>query len=284
MFFKYVLLSVLVVSIFATNVATANDWDYSAGMRAMGGAVFGGGLSGTVGYTFSLWGVDNARGPSSFIAKSIQPVQVPAPAQQFKWYYGYIRPSVSLETAGIFNRPSVQVDFFPVRFAGFTLGQAASFMPLHVTSNAFVDCNYYQCSGTFFDTFAAFKTGIGLGKFFLGSQAQVSYLQPYDHSRPYLGGSAFLSANPNYDYLAKYSVFSGYRFTSSWQFLVNGWYAHMYINPGDAASGSGMIGYQSGNWNYRVGGGVVSSSLLPDVSPMFMLEIRWTGKKAVSSF
>ena len=61
-----------------------------------------------------------------------------------KVLYGYVRPSLDLMSAFLYNRAEGAIDFYPVSFAGLTMGRGlrANHMP-----GSTVDCKDLACNG-----------------------------------------------------------------------------------------------------------------------------------------
>ncbi len=131
-----------------------------------------GSLTSELGYGIPIWG-----SPSTGNTTSRSP------------WYGYIRPSLKLATAGTYNAGQVSIDLFPLSFIGIKAGVGA----WQTTDDykAF-DCTQIQCKGKFNHQFIEAKVGFVAGPLFLLARGKIedfqqSPLQQNDFIEPTLG-------------------------------------------------------------------------------------------------
>ncbi len=105
--------------------AAEEGWDAQAGL-SLRNYPLGASVSGTVGYGYELWRSSSESGGP-------------------EWKYGYIRPSVKLQSSGVVNGATAEVEVFPISIFGFALGQNLSGRNLKPSDD--FDCLTTHCGG-----------------------------------------------------------------------------------------------------------------------------------------
>lgn len=110
------------------------DWDLQYGVQGRSYSP-GGVAQASIGHWFLIWG----ENPMPKLPE-IGPPEDGTPS----WQFGYIRPAVYFQTAGLMNRATAEIEFFPVSIIGFAIGQGFHSRP-NISSQ--FDCKSVQCHG-----------------------------------------------------------------------------------------------------------------------------------------
>lgn len=245
------------------------DWDYQAGFSART-VPFGGSFSGTLGYGKLLWGSD--PGPSL-------PIIGPPSGEIPNWKFGYIRPSLTLQTIGFTSRSLLELDLFPISIVGITLGQSFHY---RLDRASQFDCSLVNCNGYLSRTYVRAQAIVGVGQTAVMAWAQYASVGALG-SLPILEETWALVSAPSSDSLATLTVTAMYRLQDDWVLGLLGSQGRFITSGNHSFTSLGYANYFTGRWGFFLGAGTYSSSH-QDLSPTVYGMIQFMGKRPMGWF
>lgn len=238
------------------SVAMGHDFDYNAsiGARLLPRGI---GLQGVFGYDYLLWG--EKTDASSYL-------------------FGYLRPSLTINSSVITNRATAALDFYPIAIMGFSVGVYGGVRNVDIDT---LDCTSIQYRGSIYGGFAKSRLIAGLDPFFM----TVGFaLQTVRGSDPLLAtGDEFtaLIASAGGDQVSGTELTIGAKISDNLSMGLSGW-SNIFSISGDNNSNQALFAlYSMGEWSYLVGVGLYSSNHHTQSGLNTFVLVKWTGAPAL---
>ncbi len=243
-----------------TQIRTSNhDWDYQLmfqGRSYTAGAVG----QATIGHWFLLWG----QSP----LPSLPPVG-PAEGGSPGWQFGYIRPVVTLQSAGVMNRATVELEFFPISIFGIAVGQGMHQRPNF--SQQF-DCKQVSCSGWLSRTSLRGQFVVGAAGLFAGFIVRREWVSSENKTKPFTDEGMGVLGNTGQDSLLTATWALGYQLHPKWAVGAQVIRGAALTHPNHSLTSALFVNYFRGSTSYIVGGGsYVSDFVRPGFTMVTMI-------------
>ncbi|MGZ3697578.1 MAG: hypothetical protein ACXWP5_05695 [Bdellovibrionota bacterium] len=199
----------------------------------------GASIDGELGYSLQTWGAS------------------PAGSNPF---YGYIRPAIGLSTSGIVTRFEPKIEFFPVSFAGISLGYIGSGRVLKVGQG--FDCLSVDCKSYVGGPYANGRVGFGYAHLFVVDNFRftaytAASARPFVEEVSNLGGAAGGDQLLSNDLAVGGTIAERYTIGALWT-------RELMLQSLDGDSQESLFfRLKYGDWSYTVGAGVYESTQLP---------------------
>ncbi|OFZ80317.1 MAG: hypothetical protein A2583_03355 [Bdellovibrionales bacterium RIFOXYD1_FULL_53_11] len=253
------LFAVMLVAGFVLYPSARADFDFgvSAFLRSFP-------LSGTLGieggYNHLIWGRDPRTNES------------PSPL------YGFARPSLFAATSGLYNSGGVQLEIFPVSFAGMRIG---AWLEHSIGAYSGIDCTRHECSGLSQRRYIEVPVGAAIGPVFAGLAFKLEGLAHQSSAaKPFIEPEFSLPARSTYDNILSVRTVLG----AGLGYGIRVFYLNAFARM-DALRGYStwnyLVGqYSDGPWKMTFGAGVFSSSLR-GAGISAIAGIKWTLKQGI---
>ena len=176
-----------------TNYVQASQWDLSAGG---GGRILTGELaaavSATLGHGTVFWGQKT---------------------ENHDPFYGYFRPYTQVRSSYFVNRAELGLDFFPISFAGITVGGSSTSRKIDLTT---LDCSKLECHGELNRVFIRSKFIGGYDIFYALLILRLEHLSASPRTRPFGDDWSSLYGNPGKDTLGSIELSLGAQLPQNW--------------------------------------------------------------------
>ena len=261
--------SIFLVLIFSICRAAFADWDNQVSFGART-APFGGTLSGTLGYGINLWGED----PTPNLPENGPPIgNVP------NWKFGYIRPSLNIQTIGYTSRSQLELDLFPISIVGLTIGQAFHYRFSRASQ---FDCTTVNCDGYLNRFYVRAQAIAGVADAALMVWAQYNWVST-PNPLPMLEETSALLGVQNYDQLASVTAMAMYKIQD--QFLIGVLASQQkFINSGTSGFTSLVYAnYFKNKFGFFLGVGTYSSTHA-SLTPTVYGQVQLMGKRPMGWF
>jgi hypothetical protein len=246
----------LIFCVFATIPAAVGEgWDYqlATGVRTVpwGGAVFA-----EAGYGWLLW--DKRKSTGDFL-------------------YGYLRPTVRIQTSGVVTQTGGALEFFPISVLGLSAGSLAG---MRFTDTSTIDCSTAECHGFLSRHFVRAKLTAGYGGAFLTGTSRLTWVASSNTAIPFTEEGSALIGAPGGDRLLQHEANFGYKLDlrSGASLLLGGTLSvdQMLLQGTSNQSEQAFLGYKTGPWLGLISAGAYRSSTLPQ-SFTASFYLQWTG-------
>ncbi|MEK6607992.1 MAG: hypothetical protein AABZ30_10055 [Myxococcota bacterium] len=243
----------LVALLFAAS-ARADGWDFAAGggARLLPAAAAG---YARAGYGKLLWG---ARRPGDF-------------------RYGYVRPTLTLQTSAVVNRVDAAVAVHPISFVGLAAGHMGS---LRLIDTRDVDCDAVACRGLLGTSYLAGHLALGAGRFFAGGDGRLAWMRAPDAARPFVDEVSVLVGDSGGDRMLSGEAFAGARLTPRWRAGALFAVESMLAAGGDSDAETLFAAARAGAWRFTVGAGAYRSTAYERGFTAYVV-VSWIGIPSV---
>lgn len=217
---------------------------------------FGGLLTGSAGYGKALW--QNTEGDF--------------------WQYGYIRPELEWKTAGVVNRLTASLEFFPISILGLSGGGGVDYRNYDKFSG--VDCSSYVCDQRLDFKFVQAQLIGGFGKFVGVVIGRYDWYQISSNGRPFYDYMSYLTARPEKDDLRSLTLLALYRPDETWSYGVVAFYQQMVLSESNNSSIFGVANYKWGDWQATLGAGTYQSDR-QNQNPAVLFDLQYTARRGI---
>lgn len=209
---------------------------------------------GTMGYGHKLWGSDS--GP----------------------LYGYVRPSVTVQTSGVINGIGAQIDLFPVSFLGFYAGAKKIFR--NTDDLGSYDCAVVVCDGTVNRNYFGAKLGLAGAGFFMFVDGKIEDVEMDNRTGIFAEETSTLLAQNGGDTLTQVTGILGYELTSTLSLGTLIQHSQMDKIKNKSVMSLGITRIKMDNWSFLIGAGQFHTRQKSDHFTVMGL-ITWTGNKGL---
>ncbi len=240
--------------------ARAGELDYNVG-GGLRSFPWGAAIAGKIGWNEALWGVPPAMDPNAAL---------PSP------WYGYLRPTLRLQTSGVVAAAEAAGEVFPVAILGFSIGHSSTHRN---TTLATLDCGALACDGWLSRTrLSAHGTG-GYGAAFVLSDVSVEWLRPSVKDRDFGDEASALAGQMGGDTLVRGEIKIGQRFGDRWSAGLSLVASAMQKQKSDNAEAGVFVNYAPAPWSFGVLAGTYRSST---ARPGFTVGagVSWTPRRS----
>ncbi len=257
-----------------------NGFDYgiSAGARSYpvgAAAAFIGG------YNIHLWTLNGASADEVVSTGNADtPVDAAADSESKNWQIGYLRPNLRLQSSGVVNSATMDLEFFPVKILGIAVGQNLSGRNL---KPADFDCLDIHCGGRLSRQYYRAQAALGFDKYFFLYKYRVEQIDSNYSDRDFLEETSNLVGEKNGDRLSTQEFILGYTISDHWKsalisshqkFKVTG-HSNRFMYLG--------AGYSWQKWQVFAGAGQYQSTHQSQRMSAFA-SLTWTGAKSMGLF
>ncbi|MBT3586601.1 MAG: hypothetical protein HN509_16955 [Halobacteriovoraceae bacterium] len=195
--------------------------------------------------------------------------------------YGYLRPSLQLQTSGVINSFGGQFDFFPISFLGAYGGSRRVYR--NASELQSFDCTLLVCKSTVGHQYLGAKMALALGPLFLVGDLRVTRLDVKDKSRAFADETSTLIGSNGADTLRSFTTVLGFKVNESLKFGVLGVHNKMLHTPGETTMAI-LFGQKSfGEWEWLVGPGLFRGREKDRHLTVFSL-LKWVPQKGLPLF
>ena len=122
--------------------------------------------------------------------------------------YGYLRPSLKVQTSGVVNSYDARLEVFPISIFGMALGQQQSVRLKNFSS---VNCVGNICQGAVRRDYFRTSLVLGYANFFAGTIARYEWQSPSRSGSPYYDESSSLLGSAGGDTHRSLDLYAGYK-------------------------------------------------------------------------
>lgn len=155
-------------------------------------------VSAQAGYSKQLWG-------KKAYTKDLPKIGPPRRGGR-NWKFGYVRPVVNINTAGIMNQTGAELEFYPISLLGFAVGHSFHQRPDFSTQ---FDCKLVSCQGTLQRTSIRTQVGLGFDRWFSTLTFRREWIQSSVKGRLFTDEGAGVIGNSGGDQLNTYNFVFG---------------------------------------------------------------------------
>lgn len=222
----------------------------------------GGLITGQAGYGIKLWeGAPPDEGP--------------------QWKYGYLRPTIELQTAGTVNRASAGLEIFPISILGISGGYGLSQRALSYVQD--FDCAQVMCNETLSYSYLQANLMGGYQDYIFSVMGRYEKFTASESIKPFYEEMSYLIAQPDHDDLRTLDVFAGYKLSDRWTTGVRGIYQEFIFTQNNSSSMFAVGRYTEGFWQGTLGLGQFKSSH-QDSRFSAILSVSYNGIKGIGLF
>ncbi len=220
----------------------SHDWDYQ--LMFQGRSYTAGAMAqAAFGHWFLLWGQNPLP--------KLPPIGPPESGSP-NWQFGYIRPVITLQSAGVMNRATAELEFFPISIFGIAVGQGMHQRPNF--SQQF-DCKLVSCSGWLNRTSLRGQFLVGASGMFAAFVVRREWVSSEDKSRPFTEEGMGVLGNTGQDSLITATWAAGYQFHPKWAVGAQVIRGAALTHPNRSLTSALFLNYIRGSTSYIVGGG-----------------------------
>ncbi len=255
----------------------ASGWDaqLGAGLRSY---PVGASVHGTAGYNWLLWTQDGAKASESNGDSAVGSAGGSASPQ---WKFGYLRPLVKLQTSGIVNAATAELEFYPISIFGIAIGENLSGRNLKPADE--FDCQLFHCGGRLQRKFVRSQLALAAGPYFFILKGRWEEISPSQDDRDFLEESSNLLGDRHGDRLETRDAIIGYRLSDSWRFAVAGTIQRFAEAQTDNQVVYLAAGFGWADWQVMSGVGQYQSTHQEPGLAAF-LTLSWTVEKGLALF
>ncbi len=257
---QFLLLISLMLS-FSLSYAGYEDEGFDYNFEASGQTFpMGGLIKARAGYGYKLW-------------------QAASSEESLFWKYGYLRPNIELNTAGILNRGAISLEFFPVSIFGITGGVGVS--DRHSTYYQDFNCNDVLCNETLTYQFLRARLLGGYKSFLFSVTAKYEKFKSSNDVKPFYEEMSYLVGASGKDDLKTLNVLIGTKLSDRWNLGLMSVFQN-FIHSQVNNSAMFLAGnYSESFWQASLGLGQYKSSHQND-NFAAVVSITYTGQKGLS--
>lgn len=236
----------------------------------------GGLITGQAGYGVKLWeGVPPENSGAATDNSGAATDNVP------QWKYGYLRPTIELQTAGTVNRAAAGLEIFPISILGISGGYGLSQRALSYVQD--FDCSQVMCNETLSYTYLQANLMGGYQDVIFSVMGRYEKFTASESLKPFYEEMSYLIAQPDHDDLRTLDVFAGYKLSDRWTTGVRGIYQEFVLSQNNSSSMFAVGRYTEGFWQGTLGLGQFKSSH-QDSRFSAILSVSYIGIKGIGLF
>lgn len=228
------------------------DWDFQYGIMGRSytlGAV----TQANIGHGFLLWG----ENPLPHLPK-VGPRQDGGPPI---WKYGYLRPAIYAQSAGVMNRLTAELEFFPISIFGIALGQGIHQRPQFSRQ---WDCdNAISCKGWLARTTLRAQMVLGAAGFFAAGVLRKEWISATDNSRPFGDEGMGITGKPGGDRFLTATAVLGYQLRPNWSLGTQMIRCSAELMPNRSVTSLVFVNHLRGDTSYVLGVGTYLNDYVP---------------------
>ncbi|MBT3982569.1 MAG: hypothetical protein HOE90_14520 [Bacteriovoracaceae bacterium] len=254
--------AILIITSFLSSYTFAkSEMDYNAQVMTRSFPV-GFFTAGNIGRGFTLWKTNRL------------------PHGRLNPWYGYIRPSATVQSSGLVNGGRVEVDLMPVSFFGFYVGKDITYRNIDMGP---FNCEAEYCDGRINRTYIGSKFAITVKNFFAMSNFRLQRTQFDQKGKPFADERATIIAQTGRDNLFGGNLALGYKLSDT--MAMGTLFIHnKYQKSGDRSQMKLLFTrIQDESLNYVVGLGTFKSRFDHEILSA-IVGIQWTGEKGLKLF
>lgn len=201
------------------------------------------------------------------------------PSQKF--LYGFVRAAVVGQTSFLVNSLMPELNFYPISILGFSIGKDFTHRDLNVPN---FDCiNEVTCKGWMNREFIGSRMALAFKDLYLMSEYRIIKAHGQKVDRPFAEERSSLIGHPDYDYLHRFDLITGYKLNDHYSigYLLH----HNVMRRFDNSSlmQLGFVRYQMDKWNLLFGNGTFRNR---DDKLFYssLLMLQWNGARGLLLF
>jgi hypothetical protein len=226
------------------------DWKAGFGGRTL---PFGASANAEIGYGQLLWG---EAGPG-------------------KYLYGYVKPALRYQGAGVANRGEIALDVNPISFINLKGGMRSRYRFMGDFDT--LDCETSHCTGLLTSPFASASAILGYAGVFLGANFGWEKLTDADDSIRFAEEFSSLYGAPGGDTLTNIDLMAGFDITDGWS--AGGiWQRYAMQTLGTSNDFKGLFGRKKWEkWSGIAGVGRYESTTKSPAGPVVFIQMDYQG-------
>ena len=197
------------------------------------------------------------------------------------YMYGYVRPSLQIQTNTMVNSVKLQLDLAPISFASFYLGTGKTYRYLKKMGS--FNCDEVICEGQLERHYVGTKIGLKFRSLFFMNDYRYEKNRIQKRHGVFADEQATLKGRGPYDYLSQNLTVIGHQLKDRWSVgLLNQYNTMTYQkNSSDMALMYGEL--LQNKWRYMLGAGIFKNFQHQYIFSSLMM-FTWQGEKGMLLF
>ncbi|MBI2521050.1 MAG: hypothetical protein HYV97_11550 [Bdellovibrio sp.] len=245
------------IMLFSPNLFAAIDYQTRSVVRSYPMGLL---ISGTTGISKKIW--DDANGKNTFM-------------------YGYLRPSVQVQTNSMVNTAKMQLDFAPISFSTLYIGTAKTYRYLKKMGS--FNCDEVICEGQLERHYVGTKIGLKFRNIFFMNDYRYEKNRIQKKQGLFADEQATLIGRGPYDYLNQNLTVIGHQIQDHWSLGILDQYSSMKYRKNSSNMALLFGEFTREKWRFMLGAGIFKNLQHQYVfSSLIML--TWQGEKGLLLF
>ncbi|KYG66923.1 hypothetical protein AZI86_07815 [Bdellovibrio bacteriovorus] len=260
---KFIKLFLSIVVVLNSSIAIAGNKDIGLDYNLEAGAQsypLGGLVTAKAGYGIPLWESNSTD-------------------EELFWKYGYLRPNIEINTAGVLNRGAASLEFYPVAILGLVGG--AGFSVRNSSYYSDFNCNDVLCNETLTYEFLRARLLGGYKSFLVSIMAKHEKFKSKNKIKPFYEEMSYLVGDIEGDDLKTLNVVAGIKLSDRWNLGVLAIFQNFIHSENNNSSMFVVGNYNEGFWQGSLGLGQYKSSH-QESNCAAVVSVIYTGKKGLS--